>query len=170
MIEPLRCLLDDTLNVENYLSLDEALAQTAFTQWTKERDSLLSDLCSRFLNRRLYKYAAVDKPDEELWQYIRGQFQAIGLNPEYHFEIDFPYDMPYDVYRPGLPSADKEEKPPILLLGHDERLSEISERSDIIRSITGLHQGKYHLYYPEERLLESAAKLPPRILEYFGLL
>ncbi|QYR21685.1 HD domain-containing protein [Paenibacillus sp. sptzw28] len=170
MIEPLRRLLDDTLDVENYLSLDEALAQTTFMQWTKEGDPLLSDLCSRFLNRKLYKYAAVDKPDEELWQNIRGQFAAIGLNPDYHFEIDFPYDMPYDVYRPGLSSNDKEEKPPILLLGQDERLSEISERSDIIRSITGLHQGKYHLYYPEERLLESAGKLQPRILEYFGLL
>ena len=45
----------------------------------------------------------------------------------------------------------------------NDQLSEISEKSDIIRSITGIHQGKYHLYYPEEPLLESAHKLKPRI-------
>ncbi|GGD99412.1 HD domain-containing protein [Paenibacillus nasutitermitis] len=170
MIEPLRHLLEDTLDVENYLLLDEALMQTAFTQWLKEEDALLADLCARFLNRKLYKYITMDKADEKLWQEIRTYFQAIGLHPDYHLEIDFPYDMPYDVYRLGQDIMDKDERPPILLLGQDERLSEISRKSDIIRSITGIHQGKYHLYYPEEPLIESAHRLPPHIRELFGLL
>ena len=55
-------------------------------------------------------------------------------------------------------------------LDKEYQLSEISEKSDIIRSITGLHQGKYHLYYPEEPLIESAHKLKPHIRELFGLL
>lgn len=167
MIEPLRMLLAGTLNVEDYLSLDEALVQTAFTQWTYESDALLSELCRRFMHRRLYKYVAMDNADDELWEEIRDQFIAIGLNPDYHLEIDFPYDMPYDVYRPGTRAAEN-EKPPILLLDNEDRLSEISAKSDIIRSITGLHQGKYHLYYPEEQVRESAHKLKPHIREFFG--
>ncbi|CAH1222782.1 hypothetical protein PAECIP111893_04904 [Paenibacillus plantiphilus] len=169
IIEPLRQLLEGTLNVDGYLSLDEALVQTAFTQWTYEPDELLSDLCKRFLHRKLYKYVAMDNADDELWEEIREQFIAIGLNPDYHLEIDFPYDMPYDVYRPGTRAVEN-EKPPILLLDNEDRLSEISAKSDIIRSITGLHQGKYHLYYPEEPVRESAHKLKPHIREFFGFM
>jgi HD superfamily phosphohydrolase len=169
-IQPLERLLGGTLDVESYLALDEALAQTAFMQWTQEQDPLLSELCRRFLERKLYKYVTVENADEELWEDIRKQFRDIGLHPNYHLEIDFPYDMPYDVYRPGLLPLEKEEKPPILLLDHEERLSEISERSEIIRSISGLHQGKIHLYYPEEQLLESAYKLKPALRELFGLI
>ncbi|BBH23361.1 hypothetical protein Back11_47060 [Paenibacillus baekrokdamisoli] len=172
IINPIEQLLNDSIDLEAYLSLDEALIQTAFSQWVKESDELLADLCERFLNRRLYKYVTMDHADEELWADIRDQFLAIGLHPDYHLEIDFPYDMPYDVYRPGTlhNDLDKEDKPPILLLDQDQQLSEISERSDIIRSITGLHQGKYHLYYPEEPLLESLHKLQPHIRELFGFM
>ncbi|MBP3967040.1 HD domain-containing protein [Paenibacillus lignilyticus] len=171
LMKPIRMLLEGTMDIEGYLNLDEALVQTAFAQWAHEPDPVLSDLCRRFLNRKLYKYVTMDHPDEKLWQEIREQLQKIGLHPDYHLEIDFPYDMPYDVYRPGSTSAaGKEEKPPILLLSSDERLSEISSRSDIIRSITGIHQGKYHLYYPEEPLRESAHRLPAKLRELFALM
>ncbi|NBD28108.1 HD domain-containing protein [Paenibacillus glycinis] len=171
MMAPLEKLFSGTIDIEDYLALDEALVQTAFSAWTNESDPVLSDLCQRFLNRKLYKYITMDQPDEKLWHEIREQFRVIGLHPEYHLEIDFPYDMPYHVYRPGTAEqAEKEEKPPILLLSGDDRLSEISGRSDIVRSITGIHQGKYHLYYPEEPLLESAHLLSAKIRELFALM
>ncbi|SEP06532.1 HD domain-containing protein [Paenibacillus sp. OV219] len=171
MIGPLEQLIAGRIDIEGYLALDEALVQTAFSLWVKEQDEVLADLCRRFLNRKLYKYVTMDHADEQLWQEIREQFKAIGLHPDYHLEIDFPYDMPYDVYRPdAADAAGKEEKPPILLLGRDEQLSEISERSSIIRSITGIRQGKYHLYYPEEPLRESATKLPANLRELFALM
>lgn len=171
MIDSLEQLIKGTIDIEGYLALDEALVQTAFSQWVKEQDEVLADLCRRFLNRKLYKYVTMEYGDEALWEEIRKHFRAIGLNPDYHLEIDFPYDMPYDVYRPdAAQAAGKEEKPPILLLGRDEQLSEISERSDIIRSITGIHQGKYHLYYPEEPLRESVSRLPANLRELFALM
>ncbi|RAP73326.1 HD domain-containing protein [Paenibacillus montanisoli] len=171
LMEPIKKLLAGTIDIEGYLELDEALAQTAFAQWQNELDPVLSDLCRRFLDRKLYKYVTMDAPDEKLWQQIRDCLQEIGLHPDYHLEIDFPYDMPYDVYRPGSTTvAGKEEKPPILLLSRDERLSEISSRSDIIQSITGIRQGKYHLYYPEEPLRESAHRLPANIRELFAFM
>lgn len=166
---PLRSLLEGTIEVNDYLRLDESLAQTAFSAWAEERDSLLSDLCSRFLNRRLYKYITLSEPNEAVLDEIEAQWLAVGLHPDYHMEIDFPFDQPYDVYRPDTKKGEKEEKTPILLLDEQDSLEEISRKSDIVRSISGLHQGQYHLYYPEEPLIASSAKLSPFIKELFKL-
>ncbi|MBD2848326.1 HD domain-containing protein [Paenibacillus sp. IB182496] len=167
MIAPFGRLFDGSLTVDDYLKLDEALAQTVFTQWMAERDELLAGLCRRFLNRRLYKYITMEEPDEALWSSIRKCFAELGLHPDYHLEIDFPFDLPYDVYRPD--AKEGRERPPIVLLDAFDQLAEISDKSDIIRSITGLHQGRYHLYYPEEELRHKAEYMPKHIRELFGL-
>ncbi|MFD1957249.1 hypothetical protein ACFSL6_24550, partial [Paenibacillus thailandensis] len=169
MPKPLQALLEGTIDVPSYLKLDESLVQTAFGEWAEEDDDLLRDLCDRFLNRRLYKYITLDNPDEKLLNEIEEQWRMIGLHPDYHMEIDFPYDQPYDVYRPDTKKGEKEEKTPILLLDEQDHLNEISRKSDIVRSITGLHQGQYHLYYPEEPLLRAAGRLPAGIRELFKL-
>jgi HD superfamily phosphohydrolase len=169
MPDSLKGLLGDRLNVHDYLKLDEALVQTVFTQWAEERDPLLSDLCDRFMNRRLYKYITIDNPDESLLNEISDVFSSIGLNPDYHMEIDFPFDLPYDVYRPDKKEGEKKEKAPILLLHGEDEICEISAKSDIVRSITGLHQGQYHLYYPAEPLQRSTDLLPERIKRLFNL-
>ncbi|GGG87377.1 HD domain-containing protein [Paenibacillus radicis (ex Gao et al. 2016)] len=166
---PIKQLLDGTITVKSYLKLDEAYVQAAFLHWEDEEDALLAELCNRFLNRRLYKYITMTNPDDTLLEEISLQFTSIGLNPEYHMEIDFPFDQPYDVYRPDSKKGGKEEKTPILLLDEQDRLSEISAKSDIVRSITGLHQGEYHLYYPEEPLIEAGTKLSPALRELFKL-
>ncbi|MBB3114091.1 hypothetical protein FHS18_006207 [Paenibacillus phyllosphaerae] len=169
MMEPIARLLGGTIDVPNYLALDEATVQAAFTQWQAEEDKLLADLCRRFLERKLYKYVTMDEADEELWARIRGEFSRIGLHPDYHLEIDFPYDLPYAVYRSGVYDAKKDDKSPILVLGRDDQVYEISEQSDIVRSITGMHRGKYHLYYPYEPLLESADQLSEELRQLFEL-
>jgi HD superfamily phosphohydrolases len=169
MTEPLRKLLDGTMELSDYLRLDEALVQTAFAEWLEERDGLLSELCERFLHRRLYKYITIEEPDDELLGRIAEAFESVGLNPDYHMEIDYPFDLPYDVYKPDKNEGEKKEKAPILLLDGNEHVSEISMKSDIVRSITGLHQGQYHLYYPEEPLLGHKKILSPFITELFNL-
>jgi HD superfamily phosphohydrolase len=155
MLAPIRELLEGSITLHHYLKLDEAMLQTAFGQWSDESDELLSDLCQRFLNRKLYKYVPLEQEDKEWLEEIREEWLKIGLNPDYHIEVDKPMDSPYDVYKPGaLP--DGNEKPPILLLNEQEQLSEISVKSDIIQSIAGLQRGKYYIYYPEEKVLPYA--------------
>ncbi|RCX14880.1 hypothetical protein DFP94_11617 [Fontibacillus phaseoli] len=161
--DPLPGLFNRDLTVEEYLLLDEALVQTAFMQWRKEPDGLLSDLCTRFLDRKLYKYVEVEVLDLEMIDDIRSAFEAAGLHPEYDLEIDFPTDLPYDVFRPDGEFQDKQ----ILLLDRQEHLREISEVSDIVRSISGLHRGKYHLYYPDNKLASVIHRLPANIAELF---
>lgn len=161
--DPLPGLFQRELTVQEYLLLDEALVQTAFMQWRLESDELLGQLCSRFLDRKLYKYVEVESLDMETIDDIRHAFEAAGLHPDYDLEIDFPTDLPYDVFRPDNGSTDKQ----ILLLDKYERLVEISEVSDIVRSISGLHRGKYHLYFPYEKVTAVLDRLPESIASIF---
>jgi len=168
LLPQLAQLFERKMTVEAYLSLDDSIVQTAFNQWIREPDRLLSDLCRRFLHRSLYKYITVESIDEPFMNGLRQEWEEIGLNPEYHLEVDTPVDLPYDVYKPGA-APDAEDKPPILILDDKDRVSEISARSEIIRSIAGLHQGKYYIYYPEEELRERASRLKPSTRQLFGL-
>lgn len=161
--EPLPSLFNRTMTVQDYLQLDEALVQTAFMQWRKETDELLGELCSRFIDRKLYKYVEMDSLDIETIEEIRAAFNKAGLNPEYDLEIDFPTDLPYDVFRPDGEGREKQ----ILLLDRQERLREISEVSDIVRSISGLQRGKFHLYFPDDKVRIIIDELPHEIAEIF---
>ncbi|MFS0874081.1 HD domain-containing protein [Paenibacillus xylanilyticus] len=163
LLEPLPQLFEGTLSVDEYLQLDEALVQTAFMQWRKENDPVLSELCERFMDRRLYKYVEVEQIDVETIEEIRAAFAKAGLNPEYDLEIDFPTDLPYDVFRPDE-STDKQ----ILLLDRQDKLHELSEVSDIVRSISGIHRGKHHLYYPQNKVDAIIHELPSHIRPYFS--
>lgn len=163
--DPLPGLFKRELTVQEYLLLDEALIQTAFMQWRNEKDDLLSDLCSRFMDRKLYKYVETESLDKEMIEEIRYAFAKVGLNPDYDLEIDFPTDLPYDVFRPDGKFREKQ----ILLLDRQDQLREISEVSDIVRSISGLHRGKFHLYFPDNKLTPVLDKLPQEIADLFQL-
>lgn len=144
MLEPLAGLLEGELSVSQYLELDESLMQTAMMQWTRDSDPVLSDLCSRFMHRRLFKYEAIEGPADPVGEKRRQALLAQGFDPDYFMEIDTPSDNFYDIYLPGQ----SPEKSPILLLTEQEEAVEISERSDIIRSISGPQRGVHVLYYP----------------------
>ncbi|MBP1153467.1 MULTISPECIES: HD domain-containing protein [unclassified Paenibacillus] len=165
MISPLLKLFKQQLTVEEYYFLDEALMQTVLMQWSLENDPILSDLCSRFLQRRLFKYVTFDQLDTGLIERLGSLMRSFGINPDYYMEIDFPSDLSYDVYRPG----EQDEKLPILLLDSKNTLTEISRRSEIVRSISGIHMGKFHLYYPYELLLNHYEELDADVRMLLGL-
>ncbi len=160
---PLPALFRGELNVKEYLLLDEALVQTTFMQWTLEKDEILADVCARFMERRLYKYVETELIDLDTIDQIRDEFERVGLHPQYDLEIDFPTDLPYDVFRPGDPKKEKQ----ILLLDRQNKVQEISEVSDIVRSISGIHRGRYHLYFPQEKLERVKHKLSPQVADIF---
>lgn len=160
---PLPSLFEGTLSVNEYLLLDEALVQTAFMQWTLEQDEMLADVCSRFMERRLYKYVETELIDLDMIDEIRSEFERAGLHPHYDLEIDFPTDLPYDVFRPGDPKKEKQ----ILLLNRQNKVQEISEVSDVVRSISGIHRGRYHLYFPQEKLERVKSQLSKQVADIF---
>ncbi|PZE19189.1 HD domain-containing protein [Paenibacillus xerothermodurans] len=160
MLPPLLSLFDGSLTTHEYHLLDEAFMQTVLTRWSYERDPILSDLCSRFLNRRLFKYVQLEHMDMLQIGRLKELMRSIGFDPDYYIELDFPSDLSYDVYRPGQ----QDEKLPILLLDHKETLTEISQKSEIVKSISGIHMGKHHLYFPDELLERHRSQLVSRDL------
>jgi uncharacterized protein len=164
MLPPMLSLFHDRLTVEDYLLLDESVIQTVLTYWSFEQDVILADLCSRFLHRRLFKYTTIEHPDKVLLQRLEQALLTVGFDPAFYMEVHFPSDLSYDVYRPG----EHDEKLPILLLDDQENLTEISRKSDIVRSISGIHKGKYHLYYPHELIVKHMPQLDPDLQRLLG--
>ncbi|MBE1447166.1 HD domain-containing protein [Paenibacillus sp. OAS669] len=165
MLPPLLSLFRGTLSIQEFHLLDEAFMQTVLMQWTNEQDAILVDLCSRFLNRKLFKYVMLERIDALQIERLRDTMRALNLDPSFYLEIDFPSDLSYDVYRPGV----HDEKLPILLLDQKHTLKEISRKSEIVRSISGIHMGKYHLYFPEELLSADPGSIHPEHRKLLGM-
>lgn len=165
LLHPLPNLFRQKMTVHDHFLMDEAFMQTVLMQWSFEEDPVLSDLCTRFLQRGLFKYVMLEKIDARQIERLRDQMRSFGIDPDYYLDIDFPSDLSYDVYRPG----EQDEKLPILLLDSRDTLTEISRKSEIVRSISGIHMGKYHLYYPREQLLNHADKLDKNLRKLLDL-
>lgn len=148
LLDPLPRLFDGTLSVAEFLQIDEPLMQTVMMRWIDEADPVLADLSARFVHRRLFKYAAVDGPDDPAVDRMRERLAAAGFDPGYYMEIDFPTDQFYGMYKPGDPNT----KSPILLLTDEGDVVEISHKSEVVRAISAgsQQQGTHYLYYPEQ--------------------
>ncbi|MGL4818438.1 MAG: HD domain-containing protein, partial [Bacilli bacterium] len=132
--------------LNEYINLDEGIMYYYFSQWQKEEDAILSDLCERFLNRRLFKY--VNYTDERKEE-VLAQLQKAGLDPVYYYTEDSPSNFPYDVYRLG----DHDEVLPVLLLQEDGSVVELSERSPIVAAIMNQERSDKKIYFPETVVL-----------------
>lgn len=143
----LKTLFQDELAIDDYLQLDESVIYYYFSRWQQEKDALLSDLCSRFMNRNLYKYVEIDpKKEKEYYHALCNLFEKAGIPPEYYVVIDSSADLPYDVYRSG------EGRVPIYLQMPSGEEEELSTSSVIVDAITGKERQDHKLYYPEDLL------------------
>lgn len=137
------------ISLEEYLKLDESIVHYYFQLWQEEDDEILSDLCERFMNRRLFKYIEFN-PNLQMneWMELYRLFQKAGIDPEYYLVVDSSSDLPYDFYRPG----EEEERLPIHLLMPDNGLKELSRHSEIVESISGKKRTDHKLYFPMDML------------------
>ncbi|HEY4600766.1 MAG TPA: HD domain-containing protein, partial [Cerasibacillus sp.] len=142
-------------NLQDYLNLDEAIVHYYFQMWQHEEDDILSDLCERFINRRLFKYVEFD-PNKMMntWVKLTQLFKDIGIEPEYYLVVDSSSDLPYDFYRPG----EEGERLPIHLLMPNGELRELSRESDVVEAISGKKRTDHKLYYPLDRLKKAKEK------------
>lgn len=129
------------VQVGEYLRLDESIMIYSFHQWLKEEDPILSDLASRFLDRRLYASIVCGRLSKETLESLKKVFLARGLDPEY-----------YLIYQ-EIATAGFLYKEGIRVLDEQGNLREIHEISNLIRSI--VPEIKYRLYYPKDILQEQ---------------
>ncbi|MGE6257825.1 HD domain-containing protein [Heyndrickxia sporothermodurans] len=138
-------LFEDEMTLEDYLKLDESVILYYFQMWQEEEDSILSDLCTRFMNRNLFKYVDFDPAKQfKVHSQLENLFEQAGIDPDYYLVVDSSSDLPYDFYRPG----EEEERLPIHLLKSNGELSELSRASDIVDAISGKRRTDHKLYFP----------------------
>ncbi|MEH7333309.1 HD domain-containing protein [Neobacillus drentensis] len=146
-------IFHEQVTLEDYLKLDESVILYYFQIWQEEADPILSDLCRRFVNRNLFKFAEFDPAKEykKLAELTR-LFEKAGIDPDYYLVVDSSSDLPYDFYRPG----EEEERLPIHLLMPNGELKELSRESEIVDAISGKRRTDHKLYYPADFLKDDS--------------
>ena len=86
-------MLEHRFQVSDFVDLDEAVILYYFKEFTREKDFILSDLSSRFLNRHLFKYQQL-KSQKDLVS-IKAIAQAKGYHPDYYIVSDNQKQIPY---------------------------------------------------------------------------
>lgn len=140
--------------LEDYLKLDDGVLNTYFQQWTTEHDTVLSDLATRFLDRKPLK-SAIFLPDQELQLIpkLKQLVEKAGFNPLYYTAINSSYDLPYDFYRPEQGS----HRTQIELMESDGTLTELAQVSQLVSSLAGQEQGDRRFYFPKEMVDHTQA-------------
>ena len=149
------------VSLNDYLQLDESVINFYFQRWQHEDDEILRDLCSRFINRFLFKYVEYDpKKHKENNKKLQNLFHQAGIDPDYYLAIDSSSDLPYDVYRAG------EGRIPIYLQMPSGEEKELSTYSVIVESITGKTREDHKMYFPIEKIkMIQDSKLKQEIYE-----
>jgi hypothetical protein len=163
-------IFEDEVTTEDYLKLDESVVLYYFQQWQEEEDPILRDLCTRFMNRKMFQYAefnpAATMEMKKLME-LTALFKKAGINPDYYLVVDSSSDLPYDFYRPG----EEEERLPIHLQMPNGDLRELSRESEIVDAISGKRRTDHKLYFPLDLIQDMSSKraAKKRILELLNL-
>ena len=151
-------LLGKKLTLKEHLDLDDTDVIYYIKQWRRSNDPILSELCGRFLNRRLFKAFDLDMPEAERHNFIeaaRRVVESSGYDPDYYFVEDKAGAVPHYFY------ASDGSKPKDLIYVEDgfsrPVIREISEVSSAVRGL----QAEYRMHricFPAE-LTDEIGKL-----------
>jgi uncharacterized protein len=153
-----KILKGERLSLQEHLSIDDTDVMFHIKQWQHSGDKVLSDLSTRFLNRKLFKIFDLDMPVSERDEFLakaRLATEKAGYDPAYYFVEDRSGDVPYYFYT-------KDNADPKNLIYVEEGYSspQIREISEVSAAVRGLQKGyKIHrLCFPPE-VKEEIAKL-----------
>lgn len=119
-------LKNEEASIEDLFYMDESTAQYGFHLLSKNKEDLiLSDLSSRLLNRRLFRF---ERYQEERIETIKQELKEIGYDVNYYYYFDRAIQKPYQPYR----SNDTHN---IWVSKNDEEIVELSEVSSIVHAI-----------------------------------
>ena len=145
-----RVLRGERLAPREYLELDDSDLMFFIKQWRRETDLVLSDLSSRFIDRRLFKTLDLDfagADEQELTESVREAVSDAGFDPEYYFVVDSASDIPYyGYYAPD--ASDTKANIYIETEFPQPEIREISEVSHVVRGMRGYRI--HRLCYPAE--------------------
>lgn len=134
-----------------FLQLDDPTLSFALQQWATSADDILSDLCQRFMRRRIFKTLEVEAAAYHQHKVkLAALARRSGFEPDYYLVIDSAVSDPYS---DGLLSGDPrraEAGEGIYLADEELRLTELSKHSPLIGAITNRAFVRDRLCFPEE--------------------
>ncbi|HKX84729.1 MAG TPA: HD domain-containing protein [Pyrinomonadaceae bacterium] len=151
-------LRGETLTLSEHLSLDESDFVFAIKQWSLAPDAILADLCTRFINRRLFKAFDMDMPEADCESFVHDARKLVenrGFDPEYYFVEDKAGDVEHYFY----PKAAEDSKNLIYVEDGFSR-PRIREISEVSAAVRGLQKGYriHRVAFPTE-LVDEMSKL-----------
>lgn len=152
-----RWLMGKDLTVSDYLELDDVQMTYHIKRWVSDRDAILSDLASRFINRRLFKASrmpALDRNTVEETKRKAGQIVAqLGLDPDFYVALETTGLRPYDYYRPD----NEHPQTNIMVRTKSSAVRELSTLSTTVEALVRGNFETYWLIYPDEAREKIAA-------------
>ncbi len=137
-------------NLDDYLQLDDGVLNTYFIHWKRYPDKILSDLATRFIDRKPLKSVRFDETTKPLIPKLNKLIEQAGFNPRYYTATDNSYDLPYDAYTPG------KNKKEIELMQPDGTLVALSTVSPLVAAIADKTAGDNRYFFPKVFLKPSS--------------
>ncbi len=143
-------LLGKDLSVGEYLKLDDIQLMYHIKQWAEDFDPVLSDLSSRFLNRKLFKATRIHAGGADHVTEVENKARSIcksaGLDPDYYIAIESTGFRPYDYYRPDS----KYPQTNIVVRTDSGEVKELSQLSLAVEALVKGNYESYWLVFPSE--------------------
>ncbi|QGP92721.1 hypothetical protein MGLY_21100 [Neomoorella glycerini] len=158
----LKLIKGENISVSEYLDLDDNVLVALIKDWAKSEDGILSDLCTRFLHRRLFKSIDISSVSGHAIAFAEKYNRAKSIcrkqfPPEYYLASDSAENSPYKdyyIFPPGG-EGEKDEKAreateQIYLFPKDLNPEELSNASDVVKALRNRKYIKERLYFPAE--------------------
>src|SRR6478672_11774637 len=145
-----KILRGEHLSLCEHLSIDDYDVMFYIKQWQNSDDKILSDLASRFLNRRLFKAYDLDMPEDQVDQFVSQSRQLVenaGFDPDYYFVDDTGGDAPYYFY-----TRNSDEPKNLIFVEEGYARPSIREISEVSAAVRGLQKGYriHRICFPNE--------------------
>ncbi len=157
-----RVLAGEKLSLAEHMQLDDTDVMFSIKRWQHSDDPVLSDLASRFLDRKLFKAFDLDMPEEERGGFIAASRQMVadaGYDPDYYFVEDKAGNAPYSFY-----SKETADAKNLIFVEDGFSRPVIREISAVSSAVRGLQEGYriHRICFPAE-LKEQIGELYHKI-------
>lgn len=138
------------LTLSEHLALDDSDVLFYIKQWRSSTDKILSDLSSRFLDRRLFKAFDLDMPADERPDFVEGVRRIVqerGFDPDYYVIEDEAGNSDHYFY-----TKDKSDAKDLIYVEHGFAKPSIREISEVSAAVRGLQEGYslHRICFPSE--------------------
>ncbi|HEY2846952.1 MAG TPA: HD domain-containing protein [Pyrinomonadaceae bacterium] len=143
-------LSGERLSLRDHLAFDDNDVLYSVKRWQLSADEILSDLASRFLDRRLFKAYDVDMPESERPGFVsaaRSEVAAAGFDPEFYFVEDEATNASYSFY-----SNENAKTRDLIYVQQGFARPTIREISEVSPAVRGLQEGYriHRICFPTE--------------------